>query len=46
MKKRKDKKNQKDVGEVEVKVKILMVLEEDPNPENILNVITAARLAT
>ena len=30
MKNRKDKKNQKDVGEV--KVEIPMVLEEDPNP--------------
>ena len=43
MKNRKDKKNQKGVGEV--KVEIPMVLEEDPNPENILNVITATRLA-
>ena len=43
IKNRKDKKNQKGVGEV--KVEILMVLEEDPNPKNILNVITATRLA-
>ena len=43
MKNRKDKKNQKGMGEV--KVEIPMVLEEDPNPENILNVITATRLA-
>ena len=44
MKKRKDKKNHKAVGEV--KVEIPMVLEEDPNPKNILNVITTTRLAT
>ena len=43
MKNRKDKKNQKGVGEV--KVEIPMVLEEYPNPENILNVITATRFA-
>ena len=43
-KSRKDKKNQKGMGEV--KVEIPMVLEEDPNPENILNVITATRLVT
>ena len=44
MKNRKDKKNQKGVGEV--KVEIPMVLEEVPNPKNILNVITASRFAT
>ena len=44
MKNRKDKKNQKGVGEV--KVEIPMVLEEDPNLENISNVITTTRLAT
>ena len=44
MKNKKDKKNQKDVREV--KVEIPMVLEEDPNSENILNVITATRLVT
>ena len=43
MKNKKDKKNQKGVGEV--KVEILMVLKEDPNPENILNVITTTKLA-
>ena len=43
MKNRKDKKNQKGVGEV--KVEIPMVLEDNLNPENILNVITATRLA-
>ena len=43
MKNRKDKKNRKGVGEV--KVEILMVLEEDLNLENILTVITATRLA-
>ena len=44
MKNKKDKKNRVGVGEV--KVEILMVLEEDPNPEIISNVITATRLAT
>ena len=44
MKNKKDKKNQKDVGEV--KVEIPMVLEEDSNPEKISNVITTKRLAT
>ena len=44
MKNRKDKKNQKGMGEV--KVEISMVLEEDPNLENISNVITVTRLAT
>ena len=44
MKNRKDKKNHKGVGEV--KVEFPMILEEDLNPENILNVITATRLAT
>ena len=44
MKNKKDKENHKGVGEV--KVEILMVLEEDPNPKNILNVITTTRLAT
>ena len=44
MKNRKDKKNQKGLGEV--KVEIPMVLEEDPNPENILNIIIATRLLT
>ena len=44
MKNKKDKKNQKGMGEV--KVKIPMVLKEDPNPENILNVITTTRLDT
>ena len=41
---KKDKKNQKGVGEV--KAEILMVLEEDPNLENISNVIIATRLVT
>ena len=44
MKNRKDKKYHKGVGEF--KVEIPMVLEEDPNPENISNVIIATRLAT
>ena len=44
MKNKKDKKNQKGVGEV--KVEIPMVSEEDPNLEKILNVIIATRLAT
>ena len=44
MKNRKDKKNHKVVREV--KVEIPLVLEEDLNPENILNVITTTRLAT
>ena len=44
MKNMKDKKNQKGMGEVNLEIP--MVLEEDPKPENILNVITATRLAT
>ena len=44
MKNKKGKKKHLGVGEV--KVEIPMVLEEDPNLENILNVITATRLAT
>ena len=44
MKNKKDKKNHNEVGEV--KVKIPMVLEEDPNLGNISNDITATRLAT
>ena len=40
----KKQENQKGIGEV--KVEIIMVLEEDPNPEKISNVITATRLAT
>ena len=44
MKNRKDMKTQKGMGEV--KVEIPMVLEEDPNLENILNVITATTLTT
>ena len=44
MKNRKDEKNQKGVGEV--KEEISMVLEEYPNPENILTIITATRLVT
>ena len=44
VKNKKGKKNQKGVGEV--KVEILMVLEEDPNLENKSNVITTTRLAT
>ena len=40
---KKGKKSSKGVGEV--KVEISMVLEEDSNPENISNVITATRLA-
>ena len=44
MKNRKDKKNQKGVGEV--KVEIPMVLEEDHNLENLSNVITTTWLAT
>ena len=44
MKNLKDKKNHKGIGEV--KVEIPMVLEEDPNPENISNVVTTTRLAT
>ena len=43
MKNKKGKK--KNLGVGEVKVEIPMVLEEDPNLENILNVITATRLA-
>ena len=44
MKNKKGKKNLKGVREV--KVEIPMVLEEDPNPENMSNVIIATRLAT
>ena len=44
MKNKKDEKNQK--GARKVEVEILMVLEEDQNPENISNVITTTRLAT
>ena len=44
MKNKKGKKNQKGMGEV--KLEIPMFLEEDQNPENILNVITTTRLAT
>ena len=43
MKNNKGKKNQK--GMEEVKVEIPMGLEEDPNLENISNVITTTRLA-
>ena len=43
MKNKKDKKNHKGVEKVKVEI---LVLEEDPNLENILNVIIATRLAT
>ena len=44
MKNKKGKKNHKAMGEF--KVEIPMVLEEDPNLENISNVIIATRLTT
>ena len=42
----KQERREKPKGMGEVKTEILIILEEDPNPENISNVITTTRLAT
>ena len=44
MKNKKGEKKHKGMGEV--KVEIFLVLEEDPNPKKISNVIIATRLTT